>query len=210
MANRGGGSSVDVTSNVTDGALGGLREARDTDATNALNQLDQFAYDFSNAVNGIQSAGYGTDGTTGNNLFVAPAAVAGAAKGMALDPAIVGHPEKIATSSTAAGLPSGNDVAGQLADLATTSIGSGGTPTATFAALASSVGSAKQSADNENELRTSTVAQAETLNSSSSGVSLDEEMANLTQYQRAFEASSKVLQTADALLENLISSIQSA
>jgi flagellar hook-associated protein 1 FlgK len=206
-ATRPDGSSVDVTSNVNDGALGGLREARDTDAAGTLNQLDQFAYDLSNAANSIQSTGYGTDGTTGTNLFVAPTTVAGAARNMALDPAIIGNPQKIATSSTAAGLPSGNDVALKLAALSSTSLGSEGTPTNAFASITSAVGNAKQSADNENTLRTSTVAQAETLNSSSSGVSLDEEMANLTQYQNAFAASSKVLTTAAELLQTLISSI---
>lgn len=200
-----GGAPVDVTSNVTDGALGGIREARDTDATSTLNQLDQFAYDFSNAVNSTNAAGYGSDGTTGNNVFTVPTTVSGAAYSMAIDPTIASNSAKLATSSTAAGLPGGNDTALALAALASSPLGSGTTtPTQTFATIAANLGVAKQSADNEAELRTSTVAQAETLNSSASGVSLDEEMANLTQYQRAFEASSKVLQTADTLLEDLM------
>lgn len=37
-----------------------------------------------------------------------------------------------------------------------------------------------------------------------SGVSLDEEMANLMKYQRAFQASSRVFQTIDNLLENIV------
>ncbi|MEO8877783.1 MAG: hypothetical protein ABI461_19475, partial [Polyangiaceae bacterium] len=68
-ANRADGSSVDVTSFVNDGQLGGIREARDTDATTALSSLDQFAYDFSNQVNTINSTGYGTDGSTGVAVF---------------------------------------------------------------------------------------------------------------------------------------------
>ncbi|MEO8876142.1 MAG: flagellar basal body rod C-terminal domain-containing protein, partial [Polyangiaceae bacterium] len=141
-------------------------------------------------------------------MFKWPPGVSDAAKNMAIDPAIAGRPEKIAASTTASGLPSGNDNANKLSALASTSIGIGGTPTQTFASIASTVGLAKQSSDNEVELRTSTLAQAQTLNSSASGVSLDEEMANLTQYQRAFQASSKVLQTADALLQSLIDSLR--
>ena len=38
-----------------------------------------------------------------------------------------------------------------------------------------------------------------------SGVSLDEEMANLMKYQRAFQASSRVFQVIDNLLENIVS-----
>jgi flagellar hook-associated protein 1 FlgK len=37
-----------------------------------------------------------------------------------------------------------------------------------------------------------------------SGVSLDEEMANLVKYQRAFQASSRVFQTIDTLLDNIV------
>jgi flagellar hook-associated protein 1 len=37
-----------------------------------------------------------------------------------------------------------------------------------------------------------------------SGVSLDEEMADLMKYQRAFQASSRVFQTIDSLLENIV------
>ncbi len=115
QAHRSDGTTLDVTSYVADGSLGGIKEARDTDATSTLNQLDQYAYDLSNAFNAINASGYGTDGTTGNNIFVAPASVTGAAKAMALDPGIIGKPEKIAASSTAAGLPGGNDLAVKLA-----------------------------------------------------------------------------------------------
>ena len=208
QAHRADGSTVDVTTYANEGQLGGIREARDTDAANSLNQLDQLAYDFSTQVNTINSAGYGLDGTTGNAVFKWPPGVTNAAMSMTLDPAIIGHPEKIAASSTAAGLPSGNDVAIKLADLATQPLAAtGGTPTDRFAAITSAIGSAKQSASNEAELRSSTVAQAQSMNDSASGVSIDEEMTNLTQYQRAFEASSKVLQATDELLQNLIQTL---
>ena len=40
-----------------------------------------------------------------------------------------------------------------------------------------------------------------------SGVNLDEETANLLKYQRAFEASSRVLQTVDAMLDQIINQL---
>jgi flagellar hook-associated protein 1 FlgK len=40
-----------------------------------------------------------------------------------------------------------------------------------------------------------------------SGVSLDEEFVNLTKFQRAYEASARVLTTADELLQELINRV---
>jgi flagellar hook-associated protein 1 len=55
--------------------------------------------------------------------------------------------------------------------------------------------------------RSAMTAQIQTVRDSISGVSLDEEMVNLTKYQRAFEAASRVLTTADRLLEELINTL---
>jgi flagellar hook-associated protein 1 FlgK len=43
------------------------------------------------------------------------------------------------------------------------------------------------------------------LRDSASGVSVDEEMVDLTRFQRAFQASVQVLHTADELMQSLLS-----
>jgi flagellar hook-associated protein 1 FlgK len=40
-----------------------------------------------------------------------------------------------------------------------------------------------------------------------SGVSLDEEMANLLKYQRAFQANSRVFNTIDSLLDTVVNGL---
>jgi flagellar hook-associated protein 1 FlgK len=203
-ATTNGGTPLDITTNVTSGTIGGLREARDTDIPSAQTQLDSFASDFATKVNAVHSAGYGLDGVTGRNLFTQPTTVAGAAAAMSVDASVAGNPNAIAASSSAAGVPGNNDVAVSLDALATTNLAGGATPTGTYANLAASVGNAKAGADAESSLRTETVSQASTLNASVSGVNIDDEMTNLTAFQRAYEASSKVLQTADSLLAGLM------
>jgi flagellar hook-associated protein 1 FlgK len=198
------GSAMDITSGITEGTLGGLREARDTDIAATASQLDQFAYSLANAVNSIQSNGYGLDGVTGRPLFTPPTQIAGAASELAVDPSVAGNPSAIAASSTSGGVPGGNDAAVAMAQLASQSLGSGGTPASQFGAMAAQMGAAAQQASDDSTTRADTLTQAQNLDSSASGVSLDEENVNLTRFQQAFEASSQVLQTADSLLTNLM------
>jgi flagellar hook-associated protein 1 FlgK len=202
-----GGSVMNITQNVNDGTLGGLREARDTDIAQSLQSLDQLAYNFSNAVNAVQSSGYGLDGQTGRNLFTAPTQVQGAAANMSVDPTVAGNPNAIAASSNAGELPGGNDNALALEQIANQSLGSTGTATSAFAAITAQIGNAASQASSDSATRAETVTQAQNLNSSASGVSLEEETVNLTQYQQAFEAASRVLQAADSMLSDFMTTM---
>jgi flagellar hook-associated protein 1 len=203
-----GGSTVDVTPQVTSGTLGGILEARDTDIPAVQGQLDQYAYDLSNQVNALQTAGYGADGVTGRPLFTPPAAVAGAAAAMAIDPAVAGNPAALAGSSTAAGVPGGNDVATAIAQLSSEPIGAEGTPSEAFGSISSNLGTAVASANADLTLRTDTVAQATQLDDSQSGVSTDEEMVKMTQYQQAYQASVQVMQTVSLLFTSLMTAVE--
>lgn len=202
-----GGGATDITTAVTSGTLGGIREARDTDLAKVSSQLDQYAHDLTTNVNALHSTGYGLDGQTGRPLFTPSASVAGAARAMAVSQAVLGNPAALAATSGAGSLPGGNDLAISIAQLASQPQGSAGSPAQAFASVASLLGTAKQGADDEVTLRTGTVAQADALRDSASGVSVDEEMVNLTRYQRAFQASQKVLETVDSLLDGLLRSM---
>jgi len=201
---RGTGSVSDITSRVDMGTLGGIRQARDIDVVALQTDLDQLAYDTANAVNTTHAAGFGLDGVTGRNLFAPPAAVAGAASGFQVDPAMVGQPDRVAASSSALELPGGNGNALALAALASQSLGGLGEPAARMGALAGKLGIFQTSAQGSVELRSDTLAMAETSREQASGVSIEEEMADLTKFQRAFEASMRVLKVADELYAGLV------
>ncbi|MGA3124358.1 MAG: flagellar hook-associated protein FlgK [Polyangiaceae bacterium] len=204
LSQQPGGGSVDITANTTQGSLGGIVEAHNNDIPSVSSQLDQFAYNLATTVNAVQSKGYGLDGGTGRDLFTPPTTVAGAAAAFAVDPAVAGQPSYIAASSTAAGLPGGNDGAVALSQLSTQPLAGGAPPAQTFAAIASNVGDMASAADTESQTRDQMVLQAQNLNSSVSGVSLDQEMTNMTQFQNAYEASTKVIQTAQTLFTDLM------
>jgi flagellar hook-associated protein 1 FlgK len=91
------------------------------------------------------------------------------------------------------------------------STGSGDQIDGTFANFyAASVGSLGQSLSTVNSQVTnqSSVEQlVRTQRDSVSGVSLDEELANLQMYQRAFQASSRVFTVVDDLLDNVVNTM---
>jgi flagellar hook-associated protein 1 len=204
-----GSNATDVTSKVTEGTLGGIAEVRDTNIVQLQADLDQFAFDFATEMNTQHSAGFGLDGLSGRPLFEAVGggpvpAPPGTAYALDIGAAVAADPDAIAAASTLNGLPGDNDLALSLANLATGQLPGGGTPSERFAALAGSVGTMKNAAEGDLGLRTSTVAHVTSTRESTSGVSLDEEMVALAQYQRAYEASLKVLQTADEMMQTLL------
>jgi flagellar hook-associated protein 1 FlgK len=202
-----GGAATNVTSFVTQGSLGGLREVRDTDIVQVQTNLDQFAFDLATAVNGVHSAGFGLDGVTGRPLFTTSATAVGAARALTVNAAVAGQPDRLAAATLASDLPGGNGTARLLANLASRPLGAAGVPpTERYGALSGDVGTRMAVAESDLQLREDTVLQAANLHESSSGVSLDEEMINLSKFQRAFEASTRVLRVADELLDNLIKS----
>jgi flagellar hook-associated protein 1 FlgK len=132
------------------------------------------------------------------------ATTAGAAHAMALDPSILDHPERIAASGTTTDLPGGNDVAVQLANLARVPLPGGATASERYASLAAKVGVLRSVTEADQSMRTDTVATATSLRESTSGVSTDEEMITMQQFQRSFEASTRVLKTVDQLFDSLL------
>lgn len=199
-------TKTEITSRIDTGTLGGLREARDVDITKIRQSLDSYAYDVANAFNAVHERGFGMDGQDGRPLFNVPTGVDGAAATLSVNPDLVDHPERVGASVSAGDLPGGNDIALELANLADTQSFGGQTLADRYAAIATDLGFRRNTAEAESNLRTDTLAVAESLADSANGISIDEEMVNLTQFQRAFEANTKVLKTADELLQSLMNS----
>ncbi len=186
--------------------LGGTLAARDGALKTAGERLDGLAFELAGAMNAVHANGYGLDGSHGLDLFDPGATPAGAAA--ALKVAFT-DPRQLATASVSGAsgdagnvnallaavgqpFPAGAPDAGRDAQSALTDIVSQfGTRAQGAAAFATQDASVM---DHLTNLRAST-----------SGVSVDEEMITLTQAQRAFEAISKVISTADEMLKTLLS-----
>ncbi len=71
------GSAVNITGNISNGNLKGWLEARDVGIRGYLRQLDTLAEGLMERVNNLHQAGYGLDGSNGNDFFTGIATAAG-------------------------------------------------------------------------------------------------------------------------------------
>jgi flagellar hook-associated protein 1 FlgK len=204
IVQRSNGNVFDVTAQTTAGTMGGIREARDTDIVAASQKLDQFAYDLATAVNTQHAAGVGQDGNGGRALF-SVAGPAGAAATLQLSATMIGHPEYLAAASSATELPAGATNAIAMARISEQNVMTGGrSPIDAYSDIVGEIGSRKAASGNDVKLRSAIFSQAQAARESTSGVSMDEEMINLSRYQRAYEAASKLFRVADELLATLM------
>jgi flagellar hook-associated protein 1 FlgK len=201
-----GNTSQDVTKFLTGGRLAGIQQARDVDLVAVSKQLDQFAFDVGSAVNTQHAAGFGLDGVSGRKLFDLTPTASGAARAIRLSADVAGNPSAVAASGSASTLPGGSDNAAKLSALSNVRLASGGTRTAAdaYGDIVGDIASRRSASSQMLEAREAISAQVDAMHESMSGVSLDEEFVNLTKFQRAYQASARLLTTADQLLQELI------
>ena len=200
-------NGTDITSELTGGRIAGYLQVRDVSVPNYLSQLDTLAYGITQQVNALHSTGYDQSGAAAGNFFSPLGTSAGAAAAIAVSPAITGDITKIAAAGIAdAG---DNQMARQLAGLRDARVLAGNT--ATFAdawgTLAYTVGRDAKTATDDQASRAQTVKQVDTLRDQISGVSLDEEAANLLKFQRAYEANAKFFKACDDAITTLMQNL---
>jgi flagellar hook-associated protein 1 len=193
---------VDITATIVAGALGGLLQARDQEIPSIQSQLDNLAAGLANAVNGVQTSGYDLDGnaSTGNALFsVPPASGTGAAATMSV---AISDPRLLAASSD--GTAGSNANAEAMYALSSQSVINGKTPTEYYSGIVFNVGNAVADAGAEQSASDLLLKELNDQRSSVSGVSLDEEAANMLRFQQAYSASAEVVKTISRMMEDVI------
>jgi flagellar hook-associated protein 1 len=197
---NGGGSPVPLNSVIASGRLKGLLDVRDQTIPSVQASFDQLASTLVTQVNGLHQAGYGLDGSTGQAFFSAGGTTAATIQ------VSLTNIQRIAASSTAAGVPGNNANALAIGNLQTSNLAALGNVTFQefYGALAGNVGSKVQSAERDLNAQEIVHEQLEAHRAEISGVSLDEELVNLLKYQRAFQAASRLVVVADELLQTIL------
>jgi flagellar hook-associated protein 1 FlgK len=200
----------DITSQIGSGSMGGLLQARNGVMSTVGTSLNQLAQSVADRVNGLLTSGNVSDGppaVPGVPIFTytpgAPAAT------MAVDPNVT--PAQLA--AIAPGPPeTGNGIAQSLANLATpqgpADEVNGMSYAQFFGNIAAQVGAAISTATNNQSVQQSVVTQAQNLRTQTSGVSLDQEAIQVLEFQRSYDAASKMVTVLDQMTQAVVAMIQ--
>jgi flagellar hook-associated protein 1 FlgK len=189
-----------ATLNLTGGSMQGTMDARDNDLAALQTSLDTLAGALISEVNAVHAIGFGLGGTSGQAFFTGTNAA-----DIALNTNLVNDPSSIQAGGVA-GAPGDNTVAVRLAQLADASQAALSNQTfqenysQTVAALGQALNSTNTQLTNQELVENMLLRQRDSV----SGVSLDEEMTDLIKFQRAFEASAKLIVTIDEMLQTVL------
>jgi flagellar hook-associated protein 1 FlgK len=195
---------TDITAAITGGELRGHLNARDGEIPTTQSALNNLAASLTSAVNAQQRAGFDLSGVKGQDFFVpfappAPGSNACAALAMAV---AVTNRDQVAASSDGTAGSGGN--ARALAGLQNQPIVSGQTIADYYSNLVLQLSNTVSNASAEQDAVKIVLQQLKNQQSAISGVSLDEEATNLILYQRAYEATARVMSVVDGLTSTTI------
>jgi flagellar hook-associated protein 1 FlgK len=198
----------DVTNEIEGGRIGGLVHLRDAVMPAYSDNLDQLAFDLVSVINTAHQAGFDANGAGGGVYFTPLGSPTGAAAAMDVDAAIAADSNLVAASGT--GALGDNATARALAAMRDDKFANGGTATAieAWGLLAYRIGSDLAAVKSANTAGEQVMQQLEQLRAQVSGVSVDEEAANLVRFQRAYEANARYFTTINDLLDTLMGMVQ--
>jgi flagellar hook-associated protein 1 len=190
----------DITSQITSGQLGGTLQARDQEIPALQTQLDTLAAGLANSVNTVQAGGFDLKGNAGTNLFnPPPVGITGAAASLSV---AITDPSLIAASSDGSAGSNGNAEA--MYALNSQPVINGQNPTDYYSGIVFNVGNDVANASAEQSASALILQQLSDQRSSVSGVSLDEEAANMVKYQDAYAASAQVITTINDMMYTVV------
>jgi flagellar hook-associated protein 1 FlgK len=199
-----GSDGSDVTGLVSGGKLGALIQMRNQLIPNYQSQLDTLAKNVADVLNAKLASGVDQNGNPGASLFTYNSS----APAVSLSLTNI-TPGQVAAAT--AGNPGGNDNAMALSAMQNNPVAALGNFSLTeyFGNLSAGLGRDVSNAQNDQLTQQQLLAQAKSLRSQSSGVSLDEEAARLMEYQKTYAATGKLITVIDSMAQTLLGLIPS-
>ncbi len=211
-----------ITNRLKSGDMASLIRTRNNDIRKLQEDIDSIAYEFVNTVNAIHKRGFAQrkiavdqngnptlvdrlGPTTGINFFKISSGKFEAAKNFELSDEVKSDLRNIATGVTP-NSPGDNRVALAISKLQHEKVAGDATLTLEelYLQTIGTVGLEANKAKMDHEQAEGILAQTKGVKERMSGVSIDEETANMVRYQHAYEASAKVMKTADEMFATVL------
>jgi len=186
--------------NINSGEIAGLLEIHNTILPQYKNSLDSLARGLAREVNKIHRQGENANGVSGMDFFASDI------KGMAdfkVNPAIVSDPSLVASRRSGEAVGSGS-IASDISDLQSKAIFSQGTVHEYYQSFLTQLGDQIKEADFNENSQKMIIDQLKNQRDAVTGVSMDEEMTQMVQYQQAYSAAAKMITTVDQMMTTVI------
>lgn len=197
---------VNVTRQFTGGEIGGLLQVRDEICNGLLDDMDTLAGSLASEVNHAHAQGYDRMGRTGVALFDlgAPDGYDVSSR-IKVNDAIMEDVGLIAAAGQP-DAPGDNRVANILSGLQYRQVMDDGTATFDdfYNSVVGRIGIETQRSNSAQESQKDILAQLKNVRESISGVSLDEEATKMIEFQKAFDASARLVRTADEMMDTVL------
>lgn len=170
------------------GQVRGLLTNVNTIIPDFMAEVDAMASQLATDVNALHATGFDLDGNPGQDFFqITPT-------GIQVNAALLGDPRKVAASNAPGSLD--GSVAGSLAEITG--------PADSYREMIVRLAVTSQSEQRRSDLQSAVVEQVQMEQEAANGVNLDEELADLVKFQRAYEANARFISTVDDLLGTLV------
>jgi flagellar hook-associated protein 1 len=190
--------------NITDQIRGAL-EVRDEVIEQFLGSIDKMAYSMATEVNKAHVEGFDRYGKAGVLFFEQPESEKGAAQSLVMNRTIFNDVGRIAAGAEA-NAPGDNTVANVISNLQNRQMMENGSSTFDdyYNTQVGQIGTVTQRAMRSQESQKNVLSQLQNIRESISGVSLDEETTKMIEFQKAYEASARVIKTADEMFDTVL------
>lgn len=198
------GTPVNVTHQLTGGNIGGLLDVRDKVINGLVENMDQLAYSLATEVNKAHVQGFDRYNKSGNLFFEQPQSAVGASQTLKLADSVMEDVGRIAAAGQPDS-PGDNRIANVISQVQYKQfMGGDATVDDFYGSIVGQVGIEAERSNSAFESQKDIVGQLKNIRESVSGVSLDEETTKMIEFQKSFDASARLIRTADEMMDTIL------
>lgn len=194
-----------VSERIKGGSLGAILEVRDKTVEEYKGNIDTIAETLADEVNSAHLGGFDRYGNQGAEFFTFSESTEGGATNLNVNSLITQDVGRIAAGARP-NAPGDNTVANVISMIQYKQVLDDKSATLDdyYNSQVGKIGVAAQRANKSRDAQANVLQQLDTVRESVSGVSLDEEATKMIEFQKAFDASARVIRTADEMFDTVL------